>query len=54
MSEASKDDDEYNSAIDKNDIHCEEKQDGDVKEYTDEDENEVDEYTYSDYCGILF
>ena len=28
-------------------------QDGDVKEYTDEDENEGDEEGYSDDCGIL-
>ena len=50
ISEVSKDDDENNSSIDKNDIYYEEKQDGDVKEYTDEDE---DEEGYSD-CGILF
>ena len=50
INEVSKDDDEHNSSIDKNDIHYEEKQDGDVKEYTDEDE---DEEGYSD-CGILF
>ena len=31
ISEVSKDDDEHNSAIDKNEIHYEEKQDGDVK-----------------------
>ena len=47
-SEVSKDDDEHNSSIDKNDIHYEEKQDGDVKEYTDEDEDEGDEEGYSD------
>ena len=34
-SEVSKDDNEHNSAIDKNDIHYEEDQDGYVKEYTD-------------------
>ena len=52
ISEASKDDDEHNSAINKNDIHYKENQDGDVKEYTDEDEG--DEEGYSDDCGILF
>ena len=41
------------SAINKDDIHYEEKKDGDVKEYTDEDEDEGDEEGYSD-CGILF
>ena len=51
--EVSKDDNEHNSAIDKNGIRYEEKQDGDVKEYTDEDEYEGDEEGYSD-CGILF
>ena len=54
ISEVSKDDDEHNSVIDKNDIHYEEKQHGDVKEYTDEDEDEGDEEGYSDDCGILF
>ena len=53
ISEVSKDDDEHNSAINKNDNHYEEKQYGDVKEYTDEDEDEGDEEGYSD-CGILF
>ena len=53
ISEVSKDDNEHNSAIGKNDIHYEEKQDGDVKEYNDEDEGEGDEEGYSD-CGILF
>ena len=53
ISEVSKDYNEHNSAIDKNDIHYEENQDGDVKEYTDEDEYEGDEEGYSD-CGILF
>ena len=38
ISEVSKDDDEHNSAIDKNDIHYEGKQGEDVKEYTDGDE----------------
>ena len=51
--EVSKDDNEHNSSIDKNDIHYEEKQDVDVKEYTDEDKDEGDEEGYSD-CGILF
>ena len=54
ISEVSKDDDEHNSAIDKNDIQYEEKQDGDVKEYTDKDEYEGDEEGYSDNCGIIF
>ena len=36
ISEVSKDDDEHNSAINKNGIHYKEKKDGDVKEYTDE------------------
>ena len=54
ISEVSKDDDEHNSAINKNDIHYEEKQDGDVKEYTDEDEDEGDEEGYSNDCGIIF
>ena len=44
INEVSKDDDEHNSAIDKNDIHYEEKQ----------DEYECDEEVYSDDCGILF
>ena len=52
--EVSKDDNEYNSSIDKNEIHYEEKQDGDVKEYTDEDKDEDDEERYSDDCGIIF
>ena len=54
ISEVSKDDDEHNSAIDKNDIHYEEKQDGDVKEYNDKREYEGDEEGYSDDCGIIF
>ena len=41
ISEVSKDDDdENNSAIDKNDIHYEGNQDEDVKEYTDGDEDD--------------
>ena len=52
ISEASKDDDEHNSAIDKNNIHYDGKQDEDVKEYTNGDE--YDEEEYSDYCGCLF
>ena len=47
INEVSKDDDEHNSAIDKNDIHYEEKQDEDVKKYTDEE-------GYSDDCRIIF
>ena len=54
ISEVSKDDDELNSIIDKNNIHYEGKQDRDVKEYTDEDEYEGDEEGYSDDCVILF
>ena len=54
ISELSKDDNEHNSAIDKNDIHYEENQYGDVKRYTDEDEDEGDEEGYSDDCGNLF
>ena len=55
ISEVSKDDgDEHNSAIDKNDIHFEENQDEDVKEYTNEDEDEGYEEGYSDDCGIIF
>ena len=54
ISEVSKDDDEHNSAINKNDIHYEEKKDRYVKEYTDEDEYEGDEEGYSDDYGILF
>ena len=53
ISEVSKDDDEHNIFINKNGIHYEEKQYGDVKEYTDEDEDEGDEEGYSDDCGIL-
>ena len=52
--EVSKDDDEHNSAIDKNDIHYEKKQDGDVKVHTDEDKDEGDEEGYSDDCKIPF
>ena len=52
INEVSKDDDEHNSAIDKNDIHYEEKQDGYVREYINEDEG--DEEGYSDDCGIIF
>ena len=50
ISEVSKDDDEHNSAIIKNDLHYKEKQDGDVEEYIDEGNEEG----YSDDCGILF
>ena len=54
INEVSKDDDEHNSAIDKNGIHYDENQDRDVKEYNDEDEDEGDEERYSDDCGIIF
>ena len=54
INEVSKDNDENISAIDKNDIHYEKKKYGDVKEYTDEDEDEGDEEGYSDDCGIIF
>ena len=49
--EVSKNDHEHNSAINKDDIHYEEKQDGDAKEYTDEDKYEGDVEGYS---GIIF
>ena len=52
ISEVSKDDDEHNSAINKDDIHYEEKKYRDVKENTDKDEG--DEEGYSDDCGIIF
>ena len=52
ISEVSKDDDEHNSAIDKNDNYYEENQDGKVKEYINKDEG--DEEGYSDHCGIIF
>ena len=54
ISEVSKDDDEHNNAINKIGIHYEGKQDGDVKEYTNEDEDKGDEEGYNDDCGILF
>ena len=54
ISEVYKDDDQHNNAINKNEIHYEGKQDGDVKEYTDEDKDEGNEEGYSDDCGILF
>ena len=42
------------STINKNDIHYKENEDGDVREYADEDEDEGDEEGYSGDCGILF
>ena len=52
ISEVSKDNDEHNRGINKDGILYEEKQDGDIKEYTDKDEG--DEEGCSDECGILF
>ena len=49
ISEVSKDDDEHNYAIDIYGIHYKEKQDGDVKGYTDKNEEEG----CSDDCEIL-
>ena len=40
ISKASKDDDEQNNAIDKNDIHSEGKQDEDVNKYTNGDKDD--------------
>ena len=51
ISEVSKDDYEHNYATNKNGIHYKEKQDGDVKGYT--NKNEGDEEGCSDDCGIL-
>ena len=51
ISEVSKDDNEHNYATDKKSIHYKEKQDGDVKGYT--DKNEGDEEGCSDDCGFL-
>ena len=51
IDEVSKDDDEHNYTIDKKGIHYKEKQDGDVKGYT--DKNEGDEEGCSDDCGFL-
>ena len=50
INEASKDDDELNSSIDKNDIHYEGKQDEDVKEYTNGNEDDDEEYSYDGEC----
>ena len=52
INEVSKDNDEHNRGINKDDILYEEKQDGDIKEYTDKDEG--DEEGCSDDCGIFF
>ena len=52
ISEVSKDKDEHNRGINKDYILYEEKQDGDIKEYTDKDEG--DEEGCSDDYGILF
>ena len=52
ISEVSKDNDEHNRGINTDGILYEEKQDGDIKEYTDKDEG--DEEACSDDCGILF
>ena len=52
ISEVSKDNDEHNRGINKDDILYEENQDGDIQEYTDKDEG--DEEGCSDDCGILF
>ena len=54
IGEVSKDDDEHNNAINKNDIHYEGKKDGYVKVYIDEYKDEDDEERYNDDCGILF
>ena len=51
ISEVSKDNDEHNRGINKDDILYEEKQNGDIKEYTDKVEG-VEEGC-SDDCGIL-
>ena len=52
ISEVSKDNDEHNRGINKDDILYEEKKDGDIKEYTNKDEG--DEEGCSGDCGILF
>ena len=51
ISEVSRDDHEHNYATDKKGIHYKEKQDGDVKGYT--DKNEDDEEGCSDEYRIL-
>ena len=52
ISEVSKDNDEHNRGTNKDGILYEEKQDGDIKEYT--DKYEGDEEGCSDDYGILF
>ena len=52
INEVSKDNDEHNRGINTDDILYEEKQDGDIKEYTNKDEG--DEEGCSDDYGILF
>ena len=52
ISEIYKDNDEHNRGINKDDILYEEKQDGDIKEYTNKDEG--NEEGCSDDYGILF
>ena len=51
INEVSKDNDEHNRGINKDDIYYEEKQDGDIKEYI--DKGEGDEEGCSDDCGIF-
>ena len=51
ISEVSKDNDEHNIGINKDDILYDEKQYGDIKRYTDKDED--DEEGCSDDCGIF-
>ena len=51
ISEVSKDNDEHNRGINKDDILYEEKQYGDIEEYIDNDEG--DEEGCSDDCGIF-
>ena len=51
ISEVSKDNNEHNRGINKDDILYDEKQDGDIKGYIDKDED--DEEGCSDDCGIL-
>ena len=55
INKVSKDNVENNSAINISGIHYEGNKDGDVKEYTDEDEDEDEcDEEYSDDCGIIF
>ena len=51
ISEVFKDNNEHNRGINKDDILYNEKQDGDIKGYTDKDED--DEEGCSDDCGIF-